>query len=284
MGGFTAAAVQLTTGRNIAKNIERSTELIRAAAAEGATFISTPETTHLMELDRDRVVAISHMESDDPGVHAYGALAKELGVWLHIGSLIIKRPDGRMANRSFLFAPTGEIAARYDKLHMFDVTVRSGERYEESALYEAGDRAVLVTGGVPMPLGISICYDLRFAGLYRQLAEAGAEMLLIPAAFTRPTGEAHWHTLLKARAIETGSYVIAAAQSGMHETGRETYGHSLIIDPWGEVLGDAPSGEGYVLTDIEPAKVEKVRQRIPVLSSANPAPLSEVAVPTISRP
>lgn len=273
---LSVALVQMTSGRDIAKNIEQASGLIRHAASKGAAFVSTPETTHLMELDRDRVLAVTFTEDKDPGVSAFAALAADLKIWLHIGSLIIKRDDGRLANRSFLFAPDGSLQARYDKLHMFDVTVKSGETYRESALYEAGKAAVSVSGAVPAPLGLTICYDLRFAALYRQLAEAGAEMILVPAAFTQPTGEAHWHTLLRARAIETGSFILAAAQTGLHETGRKTYGHSLIIDPWGTILADGETPEGVVSADLDLTQPAKVRQRLPVLTSANLAPLSSV--------
>ncbi len=261
------AAIQLTSGPVIADNLKRAESLVRAAASAGAALVSTPETTHLMDLDRDRVLRIAKPEGEDPGVHLFSELASELGLWLHVGSLIIARGDGKLANRSFLFAPDGALAARYDKIHMFDVALKNGERYEESALYAPGDSVPTVRADEAV-LGLTICYDLRFAALYRAMAEAGATVILVPAAFTRPTGEAHWHTLLRARAIETGSFVIAAAQTGTHAGGRATYGHALIIDPWGTILADAGEDEGFIAADLDLARVEDVRKRIPVLKSA----------------
>jgi len=237
---------------------------IRTAAAEGATFISTPETTHLMEMERSAVLRKSCFEEADKGLKRFRALAAELGIWLHLGSLIIKIAEEKLVNRAFLISPEGAISARYDKLHLFDVDLPNGESYRESKLYQPGEHAVLAE--TPFgKLGMTICYDLRFPYLYRQLATAGADILLVPAAFTEKTGEAHWHTLLKARAVETGCFIIAAAQTGLHDTGRCTYGHSLIIDPWGTVLVDAGTEPGAWTYKIDLAKVAKTRQTMPSL-------------------
>lgn len=259
-----AALLQLTSGDEIAPNVETVCAMIRQAAGEGADFVSTPETTHLMEMKRERVLAKTFVEAEDPGLKAFQGLAAELGIWLHIGSLIIKVADDKLANRSFLIAPTGDIAARYDKAHLFDVELGGGESYRESALYQAGETGV-VAGTEAAAFGLSVCYDLRFPYLYRALAHAGANVLLVPAAFTQPTGDAHWHALLRARAIETGSFVLAAAQTGLHATGRRTYGHSLAIDPWGRVLADAGTETGITMVDLDLNQVDKVRQKIPSL-------------------
>ncbi len=259
------AVIQLNTGDEIAPNVETASAYIRSAAADGATFVSTPETTHLMEMKRDRVLAKTYEEAADPGLAAFRGLASELGIWLHIGSLIIKVGEERLANRSFLIAPDGSVAARYDKMHLFDVELGGGESYRESALYQHGTEAIVVETDLAT-FGLSVCYDLRFPYLYRALAHAGANIMLIPAAFTIPTGEAHWHTLLQARAIETGSFVIAAAQTGMHATGRGTYGHSLVIDPWGTIILDSGTEPGVQIVDLDLKAVDKVRQKIPSLT------------------
>lgn len=259
-----ASLVQLTSGDEIAENIEVVCNLVRGAAAEGAAFVTTPETTHLMEMRRKAVLEKAFREQDDPGVAAFGALASELGIWLHIGSLVVKVADDRLANRSFLFGPDGGIKARYDKAHLFDVELGGGETYRESALYRPGTKVPVVNTEVGS-FGLSICYDLRFPYLYRALAHAGANVLLVPAAFTQPTGRAHWHTLLKARAIETGSFVLAAAQTGDHATGRQTFGHSLAIDPWGTVIADGGTEPGVTTVDLDLKQVDKVRAKIPSL-------------------
>lgn len=259
-----ASLIQLTSGNEIAPNVETVSAMVREAAGQGAVFITTPETTHLMEMKRERVLAKTFGEQDDPGLAAFRALASELGVWLHIGSLIIKVAEDRLANRSFLISPKGDIAARYDKAHLFDVELGGGESYRESALYQPGDTAI-VADTDQANFGLSVCYDLRFPYLYRALAHAGANILLVPAAFTQPTGEAHWHTLLKARAIETGCFVLAAAQTGTHATGRSTFGHSLAIDPWGKIIADAGTEPGVTMVDLELDQVDKVRRKIPSL-------------------
>ncbi|WP_374765062.1 carbon-nitrogen hydrolase family protein [Yunchengibacter salinarum] len=275
------ALVQMTAGRTIQPNVETACHWIRRAAEDGARFVLTPETTHLMELKRDRVLAVSHEEANDPGLAAFTALAGELGIWLLVGSLIIRIGPERLANRSFLIGPDGTVRARYDKIHLFDVTLASGESYRESALYAPGDRAVVAPTDFA-PLGLSVCYDVRFPALYRSLAQAGAEILTVPAAFTRPTGEAHWHTLLRARAIETGSFVLAPAQTGEHETGRATYGHSLVVSPWGEVLADGGTEPGLVRAELDLSAVAATRARIPSLRHdrpfAAPDPVADTTV------
>ena len=258
------ALIQLTSGGEVSPNVAVACDYVRQAAASGALFVSTPETTHLMEMNRKKVLVKASFEGDDDGLKAFRALAVELGIWLHIGSLIIKVAADKLANRSFILSPDGDIAARYDKAHLFDVELGGGESYRESALYQSGNTtAVIDVGG--MPVGLSVCYDLRFPYLYRDLAQAGAKVLLVPAAFTQLTGEAHWHVLLRARAIETGCFVLAAAQTGSHDTGRKTYGHSLAIDPWGTVIADAGETAGITVVDLDLSMVDKVRHKIPSL-------------------
>jgi predicted amidohydrolase len=262
---FRAGLVQMRTGRSVAANIDAAAALIREAKAAGADYVQTPEMTSLMELDRTVVFGTIVEEAKDPALADLRALARALGLWLHVGSLAIRVSGDRAANRAFLIDPRGEIAARYDKIHMFDVDLANGESYRESSAYRPGEVAVI--GDLPWGrLGMSVCYDLRFPALYRALAEAGATFLSVPAAFTRQTGEAHWHVLLRARAIENGSFVFAAAQGGRHESGRETYGHSLIVDPWGEVLAEGGTSPGVILADIDPARIAAARARIPSLA------------------
>ncbi|MEO1198468.1 MAG: carbon-nitrogen hydrolase family protein [Pseudomonadota bacterium] len=264
---FIAACVQLRSGREVASNVSDASNLIREAHRRGAHYVQTPEMTALMERGRSRLIPKLHVEQSDLALQAFRALAVELGIWLHIGSLAIRVGPEQAANRAFLIAPDGVIAARYDKIHMFDVDLPGGESYRESAIYKPGDKAVSVD--VPWTrLGLSICYDIRFPHLYRTLAEAGAEILAIPAAFTRQTGEAHWHVLQRARAIETGCFVISAAQGGKHEDGRETYGHSLILDPWGRVLAEAGTEPGVITAEIDLDLIAKVRGQVPSLANS----------------
>ena len=244
--------------------------LVREAAAQGATFILTPEGTNILDRNRERLLPQLTLLADDPVVNGLRALAAELGVWLDIGSALVRREDGKAANRQVLIDPTGEITATYDKLHMFDVNLPTGETARESATYEPGDRAVVadIDGA---RLGLSICYDMRFPAVYRALAVAGANVLTIPAAFTRPTGEAHWEVLLRARAIETGSFVLAAAQGGFHEDGRGTWGHSTVVAPWGEVIAKLDHDEpGVLIADLDLAETDKARAAIPALANARP--------------
>ena len=265
-GAFKAACVQVTAGRDMAANIEHAMGLIRQAADSGAEFVFLPENVSLLESDQKMVPERAMYEEDHPALPAFSALANELGVWILVGSLSIRLSDERRAaNRSYLINAEGEVVASYDKIHLFDVNLANGETYKESDNFRPGDKAVLAE--TPWgKIGMTVCYDLRFPHLYRSLAQAGASFISIPAAFTRPTGAAHWHTLLRARAIETGCYVFAPAQCGEHEGGRKTYGHSLIIDPWGEVIEDAEEAPGIVSAVIDPKNVEKVRQRIPSLA------------------
>lgn len=261
---FRAALVQMRSCRSVGPNVECATNLIRRAASGGADYVLTPENTALMELNPKRVHEHTHEEVCDPALHAFRSLAAELGIWLHIGATPIKRDDGKIANRSFLLTPEGVIASRYDKIHMFDVDLPGGETYRESNSYKPGTSARIAD--LPWcKLGMTICYDLRFPYLYRALAQAGVSMITVPAAFTKVTGEAHWHILLRARAIETGCYVLAAAQGGDHEVGRSTFGHSLIISPWGEILAEAGVDPSVIFADIDLSRVADARERIPSL-------------------
>jgi predicted amidohydrolase len=263
---FRAACVQMRSGIDRARNVADALALIEEAAQKGAHFIMTPEMTNAVDRNAERLMASLSEGEEIDEVRAFGAAAAESGVWLLIGSMAINRGDGRLANRSFLFGPDGEIAARYDKIHMFDVSLENGESWRESRIYHPGAEAVVVETPLAK-LGLSICYDVRFPHLYRAMAQAGAEVLCVPAAFTRQTGRAHWKTLLTARAIECGAFVIAAAQGGVHEDGRETFGHSLIISPWGDILTEARGDEPCViLAEIDPARVAKARGQIPSLA------------------
>lgn len=261
---FRVALVQLRCGRSVASNLAQAEALIRRAAELGADYVQTPENTSFMELERDRVLHQAESEEESAPLARLRAVAKELGLWLHIGSLAVKIDAERLANRSYVIGPDGEIAARYDKLHMFDVDLAGGESHRESTHCRPGAKAVLAD--LPFGrLGLSICYDLRFPQLYRALATAGADFIAIPSAFTRQTGEAHWHVLVRARAIETGAFVLAATQGGLHENGRATYGHSLIVSPWGEVLAEAGEEPGVIFADIDLAASAEARARIPAL-------------------
>jgi len=264
-GPFTVACVQMTSGREIADNISAAATLVGGAAKAGADFVLLPETVNLMEnkgtLRAEKVAA----GDGDAGLAGFQKIASDTGVWLLAGSLVVSGDDGKGANRSFLIDPKGETVAHYDKIHMFDVDLGDGEVHKESNAYAAGDKAV--TAALPWgTLGMTVCYDLRFPHLYRSLAmQGGADFLSVPAAFTRPTGKAHWHVLLRARAIENGCYVFAAAQCGEHENGRKTYGHSLIINPWGEILADGGEDAGFITAEVDPAEVAKARGIIPSL-------------------
>ena len=263
-GTFRVGLVQMRTGRDVERNVADAGSLIREAARQGAQYVQTPEITTLMEMDRARLFAAVRPEEGNAAIARFRALAHELDIWLHVGSMAILLANGKIANRSFLISPAGEIEARCDKIHMFDVKLPGGESYRESKNYAAGDAAVVAE--LPWgTLGLTVCYDLRFPHLYRALAKAGADFLAIPSAFTRQTGEAHWHVLMRARAIENGCFVFAAAQAGKHESGRETFGHSLVIDPWGRILAEAGTEPGIVVATIDPAEVVLARQRIPSL-------------------
>jgi predicted amidohydrolase len=259
---FRAACVQLRSGEDAAENIRAASALIREAAHGGALFIATPENTTLMAADGGAKLAASFDEAHDPAIPAFAALAQELGVHLLIGSMAIVVGGGKTANRSYLFGPDGSVTARYSKIHLFDVTLANGEHYAESDTVAGGGEAVVAPtrwGGI----ALTICYDIRFPHLYRALAQKGAFAFTVPAAFTVPTGEAHWHVLLRARAIENGAFVIAPAQGGTHANGRKTYGHSLIIGPWGEVLAEAGTDPGVIYADIDPDASAAARTRLP---------------------
>jgi len=263
-GAFTAAMVQMRTGLLPEPSLKQGVELIRQAAAQGADYVQTPEVSNMMQQNRAALFEHLAAEEDDISLKAYRALAQELKIHLHIGSLALRASPERAVNRSFLIGPDGAIIASYDKIHMFDIELPDGESYRESANYQPGETAVIAD--LPWGrIGLTICYDLRFPALFRALAESGASFLTVPSAFTRKTGEAHWHTLLRARAIENGCFVFAAAQAGMHENKRETYGHSLIIDPWGEILAEGGVEPGVFLARIDPARVQTIRKAIPSL-------------------
>jgi predicted amidohydrolase len=261
---FRAALVQMRSSRDPHANLAEAMRLIREAAAGGAHYVQTPENTLLMELETAALFEKIDTEEQTEAITAFAALARELGIWLHIGSIAVRVDENTAANRAFLFAPSGDIAARYDKIHMFDVSLPGGESYRESNVYRAGQTAVLAL----LPwcgLGMTTCYDLRFPEQFKALAQAGASVLTVPSAFTRVTGEAHWHVLLRARAIENGCFVLAAAQGGRHDSGRTTYGHSLIVSPWGDILAEAGSEPGVIFADINLREVETARSRIPAL-------------------
>ncbi len=263
-GTFKAAMIQMRSGLNPAANIDNAVRLIGEAKSAGADYVLTPEMTNILAAKREQLFAAVVDEEKDASLATLRELACKLGVYIHIGSLAIKISNDRAANRSFLIDPKGDIAARYDKIHMFDVDLADGESYRESRNYRPGELAVLAD--LPWGrLGLTVCYDLRFPALYRALAEAGATMLAIPSAFTKQTGEAHWHVLMRSRAIENGSFVFAAAQGGKHENGRETYGHSLVVDPWGRIIAEGGIEPGIVMAEIDLAEVAKARARIPSL-------------------
>lgn len=258
------AAIQLRSGIEPAANRAQAMPYLREAATAGARFIATPENTLRLDRERERMLAAVGPEEGDSELKAWGRAAQELGVWLLLGSGAIATGSGKVFNRSFVFTPDGKIAARYDKINLFDVTLGGGETYRESETVEGGAKAVVFEGPMNAKIGLTICYDLRFAPLYAALARAGAEIITTPAAFTVPTGQAHWETLLRARAIETGAFVIAPAQGGRHEDGRATYGHSLIADPWGKVLAKLDHDEpGLIVADLDLDQVAAARSKIP---------------------
>lgn len=268
------AALQMTSGTAPGPNLDSLEKLAEEAAGQGARYLLSPEVTVVFAENRDGLKAVAGPWQGNPAIARVSALARRLGVHLHLGSLAVALPDGRFANRSVLFGPDGAISASYDKIHLFDATLPGLRNYRESETYAGGGSAV-VADLEAFKLGFTICYDVRFPALHRALAEAGATLIAAPAAFTVPTGEAHWEVLLRARAIETGCYVIAAAQAGTHENGRSTYGNSMIIDPWGRVLtrlgGDGP---GVAIADIDPAAVAEARGKVPALDNARPFSLA----------
>ncbi len=262
------AAVQMCSGKEPAANIAAMRALVREAAATGAAYVQTPEMTGMIERDHAALFARLKPEQSDPVVAAARELAMSLSIHLHVGSTAILLPDGKVANRAFLFAPNGDLVAAYDKIHMFDVDLDKGESWRESSTYAPGERAVVAE--LPFgKLGFAVCYDLRFPQLFRAEALAGAEILTAPAAFTRQTGQAHWHVLLRARAIENGAFLVSAAQAGLHEDGRETFGHSMIVDPWGKILAEAVTdGPQVIHAQIDLSEVAVARKKIPNLNNA----------------
>lgn len=263
-GRVRVACVQVNAGTEVLPNLDQAGRLIRQARDAGAELIVTPENVAMIAQGRQRILERVKPEAEHPGLPFFTDLARETGAWLLVGSLGILLAPGQVANRSYLIDSSGRVAAWYDKIHMFDVDLAGGESYRESATFKPGERAVVAAtpwGGV----GLTICYDLRFAYLFRTLAQAGAGLITVPAAFTAPTGRAHWHVLLRARAIETGCFILAPGQCGVHDEGRRTYGHSLIIDPWGEILADAGEAPGIITAELDLARVAEVRAMIPAL-------------------
>jgi predicted amidohydrolase len=271
---FKAALIQMRSGLSPSANIDSAAKLIAEAKSAGAHYVQTPEMTNILAARREQLFAAIVEEETDPALAAMRELARTLGIYVHVGSLAIKVSPEKAANRGFVIDPRGDIVARYDKIHMFDVDLANGESYRESNNYRPGELGV-VTDLPWGRLGVTICYDLRFPALYRALAEAGATMLAIPSAFTKQTGEAHWHVLMRARAIENGSFVLAAAQGGQHENGRATFGHSLIVDPWGRILAEGGTEPGIIIAEIDPAEVATARSRIPSLQHGRRFELSE---------
>lgn len=266
------ALLQMTTGIDPARNAETMVEAAERAAREGAAMLFTPEMSGLLDRDRSRAALAIAGEADDRTLAAVREAAAREAIWIALGSLAIDLGDGRWANRSYVIGPDGTIAARYDKMHMFDVDLASGESWRESNAYRPGEEVVTVETPLGR-LGLAICYDLRFPALFEALGNLGCDAIALPAAFTVPTGEAHWHVLQRARAIEASAFVIAAAQVGRHEDGRQTYGHSLVVDPWGEVLldmgGEAP---GLGIVEIEPARITEARRQVPSLANRRKMP------------
>jgi predicted amidohydrolase len=266
---FLVACIQTNSGRELQPNIDAVEALITKARQAGAEFVLLPENVAMLEpndmLQREKAFP----EPEHPAVHEFSRIAKSRNIWLLVGSVSVRLPGGKVANRSILMDPTGTIVARYDKIHLFDVDLGNGESYRESATIEPGSHSVVA----PTPwgrLGMSICYDLRFPHLYRAMARSGADFLSIPAAFTRTTGQAHWHVLQRARAIETGCYVFAPAQCGEHAEGRQTFGHSVIVEPWGTIVAEGDNDVGFIIAEVDPSKVDDARRKIPALSHDRP--------------
>lgn len=272
------ALYQARTGIDPERNKAGLVAAVKKAAAAGAALLFTPEMSGMLDRDRARSGPKLRTEAEDPVLAAVRKAAADAGIWVHLGSLAIRTEGDKLANRGFLIDDRGEIRARYDKIHLFDVDLAT-ESWRESALYRPGDKAVLADSPAGR-LGLSVCYDLRFPDLYRTLTDAGAEILAIPAAFTVPTGLAHWHVLMRARAIEAGVFVVAAAQSGRHEDGRETYGHSLVVGPWGEILLDMGNGEGVGFADVDLVRIKEVRSILPAIRHRRPIPAVEGEVAT----
>lgn len=282
MSSFKVAALQMRSTTSLERNVAAFEELVRNAAAQGAIYVQSPEMTGALVRDKESLRAMLRSEAEDLVALKAAALARELGIVVHVGSTAIARPDGKVANRGLLYDGAGVKLASYDKIHMFDVDLDKGESWRESATYQPGTRAVVVD--LPFArLGMGVCYDVRFPQLFRAQALAGAQILTMPAAFTRQTGEAHWHVLQRARAIENGAFVISAAQGGLHEDGRETYGHSIIVDPWGRVLAEADHAEpAVVVAEIDIAASAQARSKVPNLKNAREFEVELIRVPEIA--
>jgi deaminated glutathione amidase len=278
---FRVGLVQMRSGRDVRDNLIEAEALIREAARRGAHYIQTPENTLLMEIERSRLFGKIVPEEETAEIAHFSGLAKALRVWLHIGSIAVKAGEDRAINRAFLFAPDGQIVVRYDKIHMFDVDLPSGESYRESGTYLPG--ATAYVAHLPWgPLGVATCYDIRFPEQYKALAKAGAIFLTAPSAFTKVTGEKHWHILLRARAIENGCFLFAAAQGGRHANGRTTFGHSLVLSPWGEILAEGGTDPGVITADIDAAEVDRIRARIPALDHTRDFDVKVVPLPKLA--
>jgi predicted amidohydrolase len=270
MSAVRIAIYQAQSGIDPAANAERLVAAVRDAAVGGAAMLFTPEMSGMLDRDRERALDKARVEADDEVLAAVCKAAADAGIWIHLGSLALKGEGGKLVNRGFVIDGQGEVRARYDKIHLFDVDLPTGESWRESAMYEAGRGAVTVPDTPVGKLGLTICYDLRFPELFQRLSDAGADLISVPAAFTVPTGKAHWQVLLRARAIEAELFVVAAAQAGRHEDGRETYGHSLVVDPWGEVLLEMGEEPGLAFAEIDLARIADVRSRIPVHQHRRP--------------
>jgi len=272
MSGVRIAIYQAQSGIDPAANAERLAGAVREAAAGEAAMLFTPEMSGMLDRDRERALGKARDEGDDVVLAAIRQTAREAGIWVHLGSLALKGEGGKLTNRGFVIDDQGEVRARYDKIHLFDVDLPTGESWRESAMYQAGRGAVVVEGTPVGRLGLTICYDLRFPELFQRLSDAGADVISVPAAFTVPTGKAHWQILMRARAIEAELFIVAAAQAGRHEDGRETYGHSLVVDPWGEVILQMTQEPGLAFAEIDLARTADVRARIPVHQHRRPIP------------
>lgn len=259
-----AACAQMTSGPDMAANLTQAETMIRSAAEQGATFVATPEVTDRMLPKKPENIGKALTEDQHPGIAHFAALAKDLGIWLLIGSMSIRISDTQIDNRTFLFAPDGRLASTYNKIHLYDVDLPTGESHRESNTVQSGSKAV-IADCAGAKLGMSICYDVRFPHFFRDLAKSGAQIITVPAAFTMPTGQAHWETLLRARAIETGCFILAPAQTGDHGHNRQTWGHSVIINPWGEVIAKAGAEPEIIFADLDLAQVDKARHAVPSL-------------------
>jgi len=264
------ALYQAQSGLDPTANAEKLVGAVRDASAGGAAMLFTPEMSGMLDRDRERALGKARAEDQDEVLAAVRKAAAKAGIWVHLGSLALKGDSGKLVNRGFVIDDLGEVRARYDKIHLFDVDLPTGESWRESAMYEAGEGAVIVSDTPVGKLGLTICYDLRFPELFQRLSDAGADLISVPAAFTVPTGRAHWRVLLRARAIEAESFVVAAAQAGRHEDGRDTYGHSLVADPWGEVLLEMGEEPGLSFAEIDLKRIADVRSRIPVHQHRRP--------------